>query len=327
MSNQDYLNNIPLERFDELIPTRRAIIEAASDEFPQYEFNANVVAKELHPKVQHVVVTSVRDLNGAKYITFSPDEEAGTKKLAYFRAGQYISLKLRIGDSVLTRPYSLCSSPKEALEGHYDILVKQMNGGFASQYIADNFKVGTKLDISEPSGFFNYEPLRDSKNVIGVAGGSGLAPFLSIAKAVADGTENCNLTLLYGSKTEEEILLKEELTVLDNECDKVKVIHVLSDEDKPDYEHGFISAELITRYAESDNYSLFVCGSQGMYDYIEKEAHKLSLPPKYVRFDAYGEYRLSDRDKEFTDANAGKTYTITVLTADGVTKEISAKAE
>ncbi|MBR6094218.1 MAG: 2Fe-2S iron-sulfur cluster binding domain-containing protein [Lachnospiraceae bacterium] len=327
MSSQDYLNNIPIERFDELIPTRRAIIEAASDEFPQYEFNANVVAASLHPKVQHVVVSSVRDLNGAKYITFSPDEEKGTKKLAYFQAGQYISLKLKIGDSVLTRPYSLCSSPKDALEGHYEILVKQMKDGFASNYIAENFKVGTKLDISEPSGFFTYEPLRDSKHVIGVAGGSGLAPFVSFAKAIADGTEDFNLTILYGSKKEEEILLKEELTVLDNECDKLRIVHVLSDEDKPDYEHGFISAELIARYAESDNYSLFVCGSQGMYDYIEKEAHKLSLPPKYVRFDAYGEYRLTDRDSDFTDQNAGKTYAITVLCADGQTREIPAKAE
>jgi len=327
MSSQDYLNNIPIERFDELIPTRRAIIEAASDEFPQYEFNANVVAASLHPKVQHVVVSSVRDLNGAKYITFSPDEEKGTKKLAYFQAGQYISLKLKIGDSVLTRPYSLCSSPKDALEGHYEILVKQMKDGFASNYIAENFKVGTKLDISDPSGFFTYEPLRDSKHVIGVAGGSGLAPFVSFAKAIADGTEDFNLTILYGSKKEEEILLKEELTILDNECDKLRIVHVLSDEDKPDYEHGFISAELIARYAESDNYSLFVCGSQGMYDYIEKEAHKLSLPPKYVRFDAYGEYRLTDRDSDFTDQNAGKTYTITVLDAAGQTREIPAKAE
>lgn len=327
MSNQDYLNNVPIEDFDKLIPTRRQIIEAASDEFPKYEFNANVVARNLHPQVQHVVVSDVKDLNGAKYITFAPDKAAGTEKLAYFRAGQYISLRLKIGESVLTRPYSLCSSPKDALNGTYSILVKQMKNGFASEYICNNFKAGTKLDISAPEGFFYYEPLRDAANVIGLAGGSGIAPFLSLARAIADGTEDFNLTILFGSRTESEILCKEEFDALQNVCNKIKVVHVLSDEEKEGYENGFISADLIAKYAPVSDYSVFVCGSQGMYDYIEGETAKLGLRKKFIRFDAYGEYRLSGRDSEFTNENAGKTYQITVLTKDGQTRTIPAKAE
>jgi len=327
MSNQDYLKNVPIEDFDKLIPTRRGIIEAASDEFPKYEYNANVLAKNLHPAVQHVVVSEVKDLNGAKYITFAPDKAAGTEKLAYFRAGQYISLRLKIGGSVLTRPYSLCSSPKDALNGTYSILVKQMKNGFASEYICNNFKAGTKLDISAPEGFFYYEPLRDAANVIGLAGGSGIAPFLSLARAIADGTEDFNLTVLYGSRTEGEILCKEEFDALQSACNKIKVVHVLSDEEKEGYEHGFISADLIAKYAPVSDYSVFVCGSQGMYDYIEGETAKLGLRKKFIRFDAYGEYRLSGRDSEFTNENAGKTYQITVLTKDGQTRTIPAKAE
>ncbi|MBR3039639.1 MAG: 2Fe-2S iron-sulfur cluster binding domain-containing protein [Lachnospiraceae bacterium] len=327
MSNQDYLKNVPIEDFDKLIPTRRGIIEAASDEFPKYEYNANVLAKNLHPAVQHVVVSDVKDLNGAKYITFAPDKEAGTEKLALFRAGQYISLRLQIGESNLTRPYSLCSSPKDALNGTYSILIKQMKNGFASEYICQNFKPGTKLDISGPEGFFNYEPIRDAAYVIGLAGGSGIAPFLSLAKAVADGTEDFHLTILFGSRTENDILLKDEFDALQSACNKIKVVHVLSDEEKEGYEHGFISADLIAKYAPIDDYSVFVCGSQGMYDYIEGETAKLGLRKKFVRFDAYGEYRLSDRDSEFTNANAGKTYQITVVTNDGQTRTIPAKAE
>ena len=327
MSNQDYLKNVPIEDFDKLIPTRRGIIEAASDEFPKYEYNANVLAKNLHPAVQHVVISEVKDLNGAKYITFAPDKAAGTEKLAYFRAGQYISLRLKIGESNLTRPYSLCSSPKDALNGTYSILVKQMKNGFASEYICQNFKPGTKLDISAPEGFFYHEPLRDAANVIGLAGGSGIAPFLSLAKAVADGIEDFNLTILFGSRTESDILLKDEFDALQSTCNKIKVVHVLSDEEKDGYEHGFISADLIAKYAPIDDYSVFVCGSQGMYDYIEGETAKLGLRKKFVRFDAYGEYRLSGRDSEFTNANAGKTYQITVVTKDGQTRTIPAKAE
>ncbi len=213
--NKDYLNSIPIERFMQIIPRRRGVIERASDEFPKYEYNANVIAKALHPKVQHVIVGDIEELNGAKRYTLVPDEEAGTEKLAYFSAGQYVSLELPIGDSLLTRPYSLCSSPKDALEGRYQITVKTMKNGFAAEYMNTHFTVGTKLDISAPAGFFSYEPIRDAKKIVGVAGGSGIAPFLSMAKAIADGTVDFELTLLYGSRTEEEILFKEELDALE----------------------------------------------------------------------------------------------------------------
>ena len=52
--------------------------------------------------------------------------------------------------------------------------------------------------------------------------------------------------MLYGSRRADEILLKEELEALAASCDKVKVVHVLSDDPGAEgYEHGFITAELI----------------------------------------------------------------------------------
>ncbi len=307
---KEYLKNVPAERFFEIIPRRRGIIERASSEFPRYEYNANILARELHPKAQHVIISDVEELNGAKRYTLVPDKEAGTDRLAYFNAGQYISLQLNIGDSVLTRPYSLCSSPKEALEGKYQITVKTMRNGFASEYINSNFKAGTKLDISAPVGFFYHEPLRDSKNVIGLAGGSGIAPFLSFAKAIADGTEDFDLTLLFGSRTEADILFRKELEELEK-CSRIKVVHVLSDEEREGYRHGFITADLIKEYM-NDDCSVFVCGPAGMYDFIASETEKLGLTRRQVRFDAYGEYKLSSRDSDYTEVQKGKTYSLTV---------------
>ena len=50
--------------------------------------------------------------------------------------------------------------------------------------------------------------------IVGLAGGSGITPFLSMARAIADGTEDFNLTILFGSRTEEQILFKGELAEL-----------------------------------------------------------------------------------------------------------------
>ena len=321
---KDYLNGVPAERFSAIIPNRRGIIERAPAVLPRYEYNANVLARELHPKVQHVLVKDIVELNGAKLYTLCPDEEQGTGKLAYFLAGQYISLELKIGESVLTRPYSLCSSPARALKGEYQIVVKNMKDGFASEHINTEFKIGTKVDISEPAGFFYHEPLRDSRKVVGIAGGSGIAPFMAMANAIADGTEDFELILLYGSRTEKEILFKKELDELEKKCDKIHVIHVLSDEEREGYRHGFINAELISEACKKEG-SVFVCGSQGMYDYIRGETQKLSIPLRKVRFDAYGEYRLGKRDEG--KAEKGKIYELTVITNDYLAYVIPARSD
>ena len=328
MDNRYYLEGVPENSFEQIIRDRNKAIEAASDEMPKYEYNANLLARDLHPKVQHVKITSIEALNGARCYTLEPDKNKGTDKLAYFRAGQYVSVNLKIGESVLTRPYSLCSSPADALKGKYKILVKSMKDGFASDYINKVFRVGNSIEISEPSGFFSYEPLRDAETVIGIAGGSGIAPFMSYARALADGTEDFELTLLYGNRTEADILFKDEL----KECvsrsgGKFKVIHVLSEEDKPGFEKGFITSEIIAKHAPVE-YSVFACGPKEMYDFVEDEViNKLKLPLRRVRFDAYGEYGLTDRDKEFSDVYKDKTFDITVITRDGIEHKVPARAD
>ena len=325
--SKEYLSNVSSEKFYELIPERNKVIEAASDSFPKYDYNANVVARELHPLIQHVIVTDVEELNGARRYTLGPDTSSGTTKLAYFRAGQYISLDLNIGESVLTRPYSLCSSPSESATGKYQILVKTKADGFASEYINKEFRKGTKLTVSSPSGFYVYEPLRDKSNVIGIAGGCGITPFMSFARAISDGIEDFDLTLFYGSKTESDILLKDEFDELQKKCPRIKVIYVLSDENKEGYENGFITKELIAKYCDIPGSSIFASGSQGLYDFVQTELSPLNLPQKQIRFDAYGEYKLSGRDGEFTGKHKGQTYQVTITTKDGKTSVISASAD
>ena len=315
-----YMQKLPIEKFYQIIPTRRGIIEQSKAELPTYEYNANLVAKSLHPEEQHVVVTQVVERPGAKSFTLEPDKAAGTEKLAYFRAGQYVSVSLNIGESVLTRAYTLSCSPADALRGSYTLTIKRAQDGFASNFINDNWKVGTKLSISGPEGDLNYEPLRDARHIVGIAGGSGITPFFALANAIADGTEDCELTLLYGCRTEQEIVYRQELDKLDAGCDRFDVVYVLSDEERPGFEHGFINAELIKKYAPSEDYSVFMCGPQAMYAFADKEVEKLGLKKRRVRHEAYGEYHNADRDDGFPKNAIGKTFTLTVELADGVRK-------
>lgn len=288
------------------------------------DFIINTKAKELHPDVQKVTVEKIiehKESDAKSFILKVKD----CKKAAYFRAGQYLSLQLKIGESLVTRPYSISSSPLWTKDGKYAVTVRRTNGGFVSDYILDNIKEGDELNISDPQGTFYHEDLRDPDSIIAVAGGSGITPFLSMAYAIRDKIEKFDLTILYGSKTEESILFKDELDKICKECDKVKVVHVLSDEKKDGYENGFITAELIKKYAP-DNYSVFICGPEAMYKFVASETEKLGLASKNIRREMLGVTKKIWDDPAYPANVKGKVFKLKVNQC-GETFEIPASAD
>lgn len=308
--NKEKLNP---QNFASIVPNRMEVISKAPETQLSREYAVNKLAEELHPKVQYVKIADVcRHGADAKSFTLVPDLERGTKQLAYFSAGQYLCVALTIGHSKLWKPYSICSGPSDALQGSYTLTIKRTAGGFASEYILENWKVGDCLELSAPEGTFTYEPLRDAGTIVGIAGGSGITPFHSLASAIADGTEDVELILLYGSRNRESILLKEEFDRLSEQCGKIKVVHVLSDEMAEGYEHGFITADLIKKYAPDGRYSIFLCGPQAMYKFADKEIARLSLEQKWIRHELFGQVQPQDFTEDYPQDIAGKTFNLTI---------------
>lgn len=314
----------PLRFMARMEERQRRIAEAPAKEIT-LNYEVNKLAYALHPQKQFVRIQKVieRDTD-CKSFVLTADTEKGTENLAYFSAGQYLTVFLDIEGMKLTRAYSISSSPKEALEGKYMLTVKYVQDGLASRYILDNWKEGDSVEVSAPEGFFEYNSLRDANTVIGVAGGSGITPFLSMAQAICDGDENFNLILLYGSREAGHILLKEEFDSIMGKTDKVKVIHVLSHEKREGFEHGFVTADLIRKYAPDTPYSVFLCGPQQMYTFVDKELEMLSLERKYIRHELFGEMHNPKAQTDYPDS-APETIRITVTVRDE-TKTVTGSA-
>ncbi|NLC72798.1 MAG: iron-sulfur cluster-binding domain-containing protein [Ruminococcaceae bacterium] len=270
-------------KFKNMPKVREKVIQSTPAKEISGEFKINTNAALLHPDKLNLLIEDIVDRGKANAKTFVLKSTDG-KSLPYFRAGQYISLKLPIDESFVTRSYSLCSSPRDALNGKYAITVRANPGGFVADRLLCEKNIGDSLQASGPHGQFYYEDLRDARTVIGLAGGSGITPFLSMAYAIRDGIEDFNLTLLFGSRDEENILFKNELSEIAAQCSKFKVVHVLSEADTEGYEHGFITAELIKKYAPAEGeYSVYLCGPEAMYKFIKPEIEKLGLPERLYR--------------------------------------------
>lgn len=312
------------------VKTRLKAIDAAPAEIPQSIYNANVLAAKLHPNVQHVVIAQITDHGDAKSFKLVPDTERGTTEMAYFRASQYVSVSLNIDGAPVNKPYTICSGPKDALGADntsYTLTIKLTNPSYASKYILDTWKVGDKVDISGPLGDFYYQSLRDAKHVIAIAGGSGITPFYSMASAIAEGIEDFDMTILYGSRTADGILLKDEIEDIAKRSNgRVKVVHVLSHEEKDGYEHGFITAELIKKYAPDGDYSVFMCGPKAMYDYEQGEMEKLGLKKRRWRMEMSGDYLKAAKNPDFPQERVGKEFALTVC-IKGEKQTVPCKAE
>lgn len=358
------LKSLKPSKFFSIVRERAARFRKASGKSIVEEYPINALARKLHPDFQFVKIAKIEEHKDcdAKTFTFVPDAEKGTDALAYFSAGQYISVFLEINGLKMTRAYSLSSSPRESLpqeesapnanenilcskanfvslnaneladekSGFYQITVKSVGGGLVSSYILENWKIGTEVVLSAPEGSFSYVSLRDAQAVVGIAGGSGITPFLSMARSIQSGDEDFNLLLLYGNRNKDSILFKDELDELQRKSEKIRVVYVLSDEKsdaenkfssekKSDsesvFEFGFINADLVKKYAPSSPYSVFLAGPQAMYDFMDKELSKLNIERKYIRREMYGEIHGAKRQENYPGTDKSEV-TIKVTVCD-----------
>ena len=172
-----------LLRFKKMIPKRRKALEEGSSKPLAKSYRVNETAHVLHPGYQKAKLVAMKEETAdTKTLTFE------TERPLYFRAGQYVTLSCNVGESFVSRPYAISSAPAAVLDNRVNITVKKC--GFFSGYLCDEAKEGDVFTLGDPSGDFCYDGVRDSKTVVGVAGGSCITPFYSLAQTIADGRED-----------------------------------------------------------------------------------------------------------------------------------------
>ncbi|MCR5787107.1 MAG: iron-sulfur cluster-binding domain-containing protein [Acholeplasmatales bacterium] len=266
----------------------------------------NELAKELHPGPIQCKITRIRDVScDVKEFRFEPVSGS----LPPFEAGQYVSIIVNVLGIDTSRPYSIISAPKNALSlnPYFEICVKKCHHGFVSKYLFEDVVVGQSLMCDLPHGHFYIEPLRDTKYILGLAGGSGITPFISMAREIAYGKLDVNLTILYGTKSHEEDILDDELNEIVSKCNKVKLVHVISAENEITRfgdEKGFINKSLIEKYSldykpSNGKTTYFICGPQMMYKFVLGQLMNLNVEPKRIRREIFGEINDIREDKEY----------------------------
>ncbi|MCU1747987.1 ferredoxin--NADP reductase [Pseudomonas sp. 6D_7.1_Bac1] len=181
-----------------------------------------------------------------------------------YRPGQFLSFRVPFAGKLLTRCYSMASSPLcDALP---KVTVKRVEGGRVSNWM-NQVQVGDWLDVLPPAGHFCLDSPRNTdeqRPLVLFGGGSGITPVFSILKsALHSGTRS--ITLIYANRDEASVIFKEELRQLAKaHPERLEVFHLL------DSVQGFLSdaqVRQLVRHRRAGEY--FICGPGPFMDTVE----------------------------------------------------------
>lgn len=252
----------------------------------------NQLARQLHPHEQNLRITKVvQESPDCRSYVLERDSQEG--KPAFFRAGQYLSIAMDIEGSTVRRPFSISSPPDlSSTQGLYHLTIKKTQDGFASQHIYDTWKEGSQICSSGPVGDFYHQPLRDSKTLICLGGGSGITPFRSMIPDLLKHQQEQNVLLFHGALNAEGLIFQKDFqTMVEDNGQRFSYIPVCS-EPTADWQgaQGFISADLMREKLQAflpeqelEKCSFFICGPPAMQDFLEKELQGLNLRAKQIR--------------------------------------------
>lgn len=283
MALQDVMKEI--EGYQDIVQEREVLMKYGSDMMHLKGATDKIIAK-LHPKKIQFNVSEVREeTSSARTIRLVAREGI----LPPFQAGQYINLFADVGGTRTSRPYSISSSPDQS--GYYDITIRRVEDGFVSNYLLDEVKPGDELTGSGPSGQFHYNPIFHGDDLVFIAGGSGITPFMSMVQDIADrGLTGRRVHLIYGSKDPSDIIFHERLRGIAQKHPNISYTPVISEPPKGYRgKKGFITAKLLKGLlGELLSKTFYLCGPEVMYNFCLKELESLGIKKRKIRVEVFG---------------------------------------
>jgi ring-1,2-phenylacetyl-CoA epoxidase subunit PaaE len=247
-----------------------------------------------------------------------------------FKAGQHLTLRATINGEEVRRNYSLCTAPDEQ---DWMVTVKRIGGGLFSNWVGNNLKPGDVVDVMPPHGSFTSEfAATSARHLVGIAGGSGITPVISLIKTALRSEPNSRFTLLYGNRDSSSVIFLEALAGLkDKYLGRFELYHFLDGEEQ-DIElfNGMLDRvrcddailNLVPEAADVSDW--FICGPGPMMDAAEGALLDRNIPKDRIHIERFTADRpagaIAREIAELQTKAAGVTVAVTL---DGRTRKVA----
>jgi benzoate/toluate 1,2-dioxygenase reductase component len=180
-----------------------------------------------------------------------------------FLPGQYA--KVGIPGTSLSRAYSF-SSKSGAQQVSF--VVRNVPEGKMSTFLTEAAKPGLAVDFEAPFGSFYLRPI--NRPTLFLAGGTGIAPFLSMLRTLTPDTLKNPLNMVYGVTRDEDLVGLEELEEARQRLPLFNYEFCLVESVNPSLKRGYVTEHIQSEWLNNGDYDAYLCGPVAMVDAVRK---------------------------------------------------------
>jgi ring-1,2-phenylacetyl-CoA epoxidase subunit PaaE len=246
-----------------------------------------------------------------------------------FRAGQHLTLRATIDGEEVRRNYSLCTAPDDR---DWLVTVKRIGGGLFSNWVGDRLKPGDMVDVMPPHGSFTTEfDASQSRHLVGIAGGSGITPVMSLIRTLLHEEPQSRFTLFYGNRDSSSVIFLEALAGLkDKHIGRLEIYHFLDAEEQDiDLFNGMLDRERLEQAIPAlvpdanavDGW--FICGPGPMMDAAEGALLDRNIAKERIHIERFTADRPAEAvTREIAELQTKAEGVTVVVTLDGRTRKV-----
>lgn len=231
----------------------------------------------VHPaRIVKAAVAAIEDLtHDIKRLVLRP------AKPIEFSPGQYVQLQFTPEHA---RPYSMAGLSGDGL---FEFHIRLVPDGRVTGYIAHDLKVGDSVKVSGPLGSA-YLRRKHEGPILCVAGGTGLAPILSIVRgAIAQGMTN-PIHLYFGVRSPRDIYGMDWLDQLKREHPGLNIHIVVTSGGNPATQRcGLVTDAIEQDHGDLSGWRAYLCGSPPMVEAATVVARRKGLAAEHIYADAF----------------------------------------
>ena len=234
-------------------------------------------ACKLKPIEHQASVASISSVSDSTFVlTLDLDVPAALA----FLPGQYVNLEVPgTGES---RAYSFSSKPGS---NQASFLIRNMTGGLMSNWLSQQAAAGDRVRFVGPSGSFFLREV--TRPVVMLAGGTGLAPFLSMLEALVDKGTAQPIHLIYGVTRDQDLV----------ECDRVEALAarlptmtwatVVADEASAHPLKGYVTHHLEDAHLNAGDCDIYLCGPPPMVEAVRIFLKEKGAEPVHFHYEKF----------------------------------------
>ena len=299
--------NIPLDCRDGACGTCRGLCESGSYDMPASSYiedaltpdeaaQGHVLACQMRPTSNCVIKVPASSVACKTGVSTYPGKIASVEQLSSstirlsialddpaslsFLPGQYVNVQ--IPDSTLTRAYSFSSKPGSSV---VSFVVRNVPGGRMSEFLTKDAGAGQAISFAGPCGSFYLRP--GVRPALFLAGGTGIAPFLSMLDVLAASGTKHPIRMVFGVTNDIDLVAIEQLDAIKKALPGFEYRTCVAAPESEHQRKGYVTQHVDAEWLNGGDVDLYLCGPVAMVEAVRGWLGGLGVTPANFHFEKF----------------------------------------